>query len=213
MESVQMDPYAEQKSLLPKAIRIQNLFLRNVRRSVVDMLQRYGATDVLDACSGGGALAHMIGTRGMKVQAVDRSPTMADYSRSHYGILTKVALIESLKFRERFDAAVIGMTLHELSEGQREEVWQGLEQAVKNTGVIIAVDYTTPPAGLLNEMFGKLLRLDEATFETVNPGHYEDYVRFMQQGGLLGWLEQRGEYIHSLSTHLMGNIAVAVVMK
>ncbi|MDH5182397.1 MAG: class I SAM-dependent methyltransferase [Gammaproteobacteria bacterium] len=213
MEGTSTDNYAPVKSALPWAIGIQNFFLRRVRHSVLDMLQRIGARTVLDVCSGGGALAYMIQQRGMSVQAVDGSPTMAEYSRSQYGIIPKVARAEALPYHQQFDAAVIGMTLHELGEEQREQVWQRVEDAVKNTGIIIAVDYTVPPPSVINNMLSKLTTLDESNFDTVNPGHYQDYQRFMAAGGLVPWLQKRKGYFYDERTHLFGNIAVVAVMK
>ena len=213
MESLNKDNYAPLKAELPKAIGIQNFFLKGVRNSVVEMLQKFGAHNVLDVCSGGGALAHMLRERGMTVQAVDASPTMADYSRSRYGIITKVMEAEKLPFHEQFDAAIIGMTLHEMGDQQREEVWSHIEDAVKNTGIIIAVDYTAPPAGFMNRLVQNMVTLDEATFDAVSPGHYPDYKKFMAEGGLVSWLQKHKGYFHEERTHMFGNVAVVAVMK
>lgn len=213
MENIGKDGYAPLKSTLPQAIGIQNFFLRGVRKSVVDMLQRFGARNVLDVCSGGGTLAHMLRQQGMTVQAVDASPTMADYSRTRYGIITKVMEAEKLNYHEQFDAAIIGMSLHELGEQQREEVWNHIEEAVKTTGIVIAVDYTAPPAGFLNRLVQNMVTLDESTFDAVSPGHYPDYTKFMAEGGLLSWLQKHKGYLHEQRTHMFGNIAVVAVMK
>lgn len=213
MENIGKDGYAPLKSTLPQAIGIQNFFLRGVRKSVVDMLQRFGARNVLDVCSGGGTLAHMLRQQGMTVQAVDASPTMADYSRTRYGIITKVMEAEKLNYHEQFDAAIIGMSLHEMGEQQREEVWNHIEEAVKTTGIVIAVDYTAPPAGFLNRLVQNMVTLDESTFDAVSPGHYQDYTKFMAEGGLLSWLQKHKGYLHEQRTHMFGNIAVVAVMK
>jgi len=213
METIHTDNYASLETALPRTQWLQNLMLRGARNSVLEMLQKCGAHSVLDVCSGAGVLAHMIQQRGMKVQAVDGSPTMAGLARSRYGILSRVIEAQKMNYQRQFDAAVIGLALHEMDEESRQLVWQRMAEAVKNTGIIIAIDYALPEQPtLLSNLTGRVIAADERSFEGRHPQHHQNYQAFMQDGGLLAWLKRRNSHFYQVRHHLFNNLVVAAVV-
>lgn len=213
MEAIQQDNYSSLEATLPKSMWLQNLMLRGARNSVLDMLQKCGAHTVLDVCSGAGVLAHMIQQRGMRVQAVDGSPAMAGLAKSRYGILSRVIEAQKMNYHRQFDAAVIGLALHEMDEESRQLVWQRMAEAVKNTGIIIVIDYAVPEqATLLSSLAARAISADERSFEAHQPGHHHNYQAFMQDGGLLAWLKRRNSHFYQVRHHLFDNLVVAAVV-
>ena len=213
MEALHKDNYQALGEVLPRTLWLQNLMLRGARHSVLDMLQKSGAHTVLDVCSGAGVLAHMIQQRGIQVQAVDGSATMASLAKSRYGIISRVIEAQSMNYHRQFDAAVIGLALHEMDEASRNAVWRRMSEAVKNTGLIIAVDYSVPEhSTLFSSLAGKLIEADERSFNGHHPEHYRNYQQFILGGGLVGWLKQRNSHFYQVRNHLFGKLAVAAVV-
>jgi len=210
----QGDTYAELARALPFADRAQALTLGRARRAVVRILAAHGARTVLDMCCGTGAQARMLAQAGMDVTGLDGSHTMLARARALGGGPHYMAMEgETLNVANSFDGAITSLALHEMPPGVREEVWRAMRRAVRPGGLLIAMDYSPQPRPtLLGRLARKIVDADERSFAKVHLPHYENYLAFMAEGGLAGWLTTVGETPRNDRRFLFGNLAVLDVM-
>lgn len=203
------DPYRPLAASLKSGDSVNRWILGRPRERIVALLR---GQRVLDVGCGTGGLTAMLAEAGCQALGVDSSPTMLAFAREQY---PRVAFEQmdagGLHFEREFDAAVISIALHEMRPALRGVVWEGMRRAVVPGGRLIAVDFTTPQRrGLTAGLFAGMIERDERGMLDVHPEHYTNYREFMQGGGLIAWLEGRGQAPEAVYPYLGGNLAVAV---
>jgi hypothetical protein len=107
---------------------------------------------------------------------------------------------------------VISLALHELPPPVRERVWDSMRRAVLPGGRLIALDFAVPTHNSLPaRVAGGLIEQDERGMLKIHPEHYENFQEFMQGGGLLAWIRERGDPIQAEYCFLGGTVAIAVI--
>jgi ubiquinone/menaquinone biosynthesis C-methylase UbiE len=203
------DPYQSLAQNLKFGDTINRWILWQPRQKIARLL---AGRRVLDVCCGTGNLTAMLVTAGCQVTGVDSSPTMLSHARSK-GLSAQFQHMDAtrLPFEQEFDAAVIGLALHEMPAPVREKVWEMMRRAVRPGGCLLALDYATAlqdsfPARLAARMIDQ----DEREFLKIHPEHFQNFQEFMQNGGLHGWVEKQGLPLQADYRFLGGTVAVVV---
>ena len=207
--SHQPDHYKPLAKVLPVAEPIQNFVLSRARKGILEILGNAKGR-LLDVCCGTGCLSRLLTDAGNEVVGVDSSVTVL-----HRAIKNRRAsefvLLDATKmtFQKEFDAAVISLALHEMEPLSREITWQRMHEAVKPGGRILVLDYAVSPQKTVHSRLARyLLKVDEQRFRRINPAHYENYLQFMDDGGIAAWVKRRKKNIKEERLYLGGNIGV-----
>ena len=203
------DPYRSIEQSLKFGDVVNRWILSRPHRRIVQLLK---SQRVLDVCCGTGNLTAMLAAAGSQVVGVDSSPTMLSHARQkHIAADFKQMDAAQLPFNNEFDAAVIGIALHEMPPQVREKVWESMRRAVHPTGRLIALDFAVPVRNsLLSVIASSLIERDERGFIGVHPEHYTNFKQFMRNGGLLSWIQERSQPLEAEYRYLGGTIAVVV---
>ncbi|AGA35303.1 putative type 11 methyltransferase [Thioalkalivibrio nitratireducens DSM 14787] len=129
------DRYREIARSLQTMGWLQDALLRQARKRVVEHLRKRGVVTALDAGCGAGTLSRYLSDAGMSVIAVDRSPAMLELAgrrASHAQCLQ--ADLSRLSLSRPVDGAVVALSLHEMTESQRVEVWRALQRLTRHGG-------------------------------------------------------------------------------
>ena len=141
----QQDHYKSLHKIFSIAEPIQNLVLFGARKGIIEIL---GETKgrLLDVCCGTGCLSMLLSNAGNEVVGVDSSATMLNRAINKRRA-SEFILLDATKmaFHKEFDSAVISMSLHEMKPFEREITWQGMHEAVKPGGRIVAMDFAVSP--------------------------------------------------------------------
>ena len=184
------------------------------RTGIVNILKEHGANRILDVCCGAGTLAaHLVGS-GLQVVGMDASPTMLNRARERSRNVEWIESdVSSLPYQREFDAAVISLALHEMTEADREATWKGMQLAVREGGLVIALDYTHPRArGMVSSLVKSWIKGDEKSFLNTHAPHYENYKDFMRLGGVSDWIRDRGHRIEAERYYWAGNLGLIAVL-
>ncbi|HEY3312881.1 MAG TPA: class I SAM-dependent methyltransferase [Anaerolineales bacterium] len=210
-ESMQpgFDPYQPLEQSLKFGDTLNRWILWQPRQKIARLL---AGQRVLDVCCGTGNLSAMLVAAGCQVTGVDSSPTMLSHARGK-GLQAEFQQMDAtgLPFRQEFDAAVIGLALHEMPAPVREKVWEMMRLAVRPNGRLLALDY----AAALKDSFAarlaaRLIDQDEREFLKIYAEHYYNFQKFMQDGGLPGWVRKQGQTLQADYRFLGGTVAVVV---
>jgi ubiquinone/menaquinone biosynthesis C-methylase UbiE len=117
-----------------------------------------------------------------------------------------------LPYRDEFDAAVIGIALHEMPPQVREKVWESMRRTVHPAGRLVALDFAVPQQNnLFARIAGGLIERDERSFLNIFPEHYANFQEFMRSGGLLAWVKEQGLPVEAEYRFWGGTIAVVIL--
>ncbi len=203
------DPYKPLAQSLDSGDAINGWLLKHPRQKIVGLLK---GQRVLDVCCGTGSLVAMLAAAGCQVTGVDSSATMLNHARRK-GLAAEFKQMDAarLPFDHEFDAAVISIALHEMAPQVREAVWDSMSRTVRPGGKLIALDFTVPVrSSLLSRIFSGLIEQDERGMLNIYPEHFRNYQEFMRNGGLLGWMQKRGQPVESEFRYLGGALAIIV---
>lgn len=190
---------------------LQDALLRRARKRVVEHLRDRGAATVLDAGCGAGTLSRYLSDAGLSAIAVDRSPAMLALARRrapHAQCLR--ADLTRLVLGQPVDGAVVALSLHEMTEDRRVEVWSALQRLTRRNGPLVLMDYTPPTRHALSRLAGWIIHMDERGLDRFDPGHFQNFKGFLARGGAHGWLQRQGQTIVADDRFLFGNLAVLV---
>ena len=203
------DPYQPLAQGLAFGDALNRWILSRPRRRIVQLLK---GQRVLDVCCGTGNLTVMLAAAGCVAVGVDSSPTMLAQARQKPGAAQFQHMDAArLPFQHEFDAAVISIALHEMPPPAREQVWDGMRRAVRPGGRLIALDFAAPTRNSLSaRLASRLVEQDERSFLNIYPPHYENFQEFMRGGGLLAWVQTRGQPVAAEYRYLGGTLAVVV---
>jgi ubiquinone/menaquinone biosynthesis C-methylase UbiE len=204
------DRYAAIAASLRHMGWLQDRILYRARMAVVKRMIETGTRTVLDAGCGAGTLSRYLTSAGLQVLAVDSSPAMLQLARQNAPHLQWIqADIVQLELREPVDSAVIALSLHEMTETDRQAVWLAVQRMIRPDGVCVVMDYTPPSSCTLAGRVARwVIDRDERMVDRDDPGHYRNYLDFMTFGGARGWLKAIGAPIVYETCFLCGNLCV-----
>jgi len=201
------DPYRPLAQNLEFGDVINRWILLRPRRRIVQLVK---GQRVLDVCCGTGNLTAMLVVAGCQAVGVDSSPTMLSHARrKNIAAEFKQMDATQLPFNHEFDAAVISIALHEMRPQVREQVWESMRRAVFPGGRLIALDFAVPRRNSLSaRIAGWFTEQDERGCLNIHPEHYENFREFMRNGGLLSWIQKRGQPLETEYRFWGGTLAV-----
>jgi len=162
---------------------------RRVRRKFVDFASPGRGEQVLDVCSGTGALtsaiAERVGDDG-KVIGIDLSPRMIRIAREKTkSPVTRFqnANSESLPFPSNmFHSSFVSLGLHEMPESARQNTLRELHRTLKPGGNLFVLDYHLPQGVFPRFVIRAFVRLLEEEFT----------YRMLLEESLIGEMERAG---------------------
>ena len=205
------DPYEIFKNKLFFEEAFTGWGFRHVTKEILRILKDNNSKTVLEVCCGTGKLSEKITGNGMEVTGIDMSRTMLDRAikkKRAKRLIFQDATRKS--FEDEFDAAIVQIALHEMTPSIRGEVFENMKKAVKKDGIIIVSDISHSSESTINARInGYFVRKGEEQFLDTYPEHYHNYIKFMEIGGVRGFLE--GEKIISDNYFMGGHIGVIAI--
>lgn len=189
---------------------VQAVFMFGPRKALFRMVAKHKPERILDVCCGTGVMANKFTSIGIETTGVDSSQSMLKQAKEKSRI-THIHLMDAslMEFNKEFDVAYINLAIHEMSAELRERVWQRMFEAVRDGGVIIAMDLNVPKSQSFPSRFWRgFFELDERNFLKSNPAHYHNYCEFIDNGGLSEWMKLNTSNIAEEAYYFHGNIAV-----
>lgn len=189
---------------------MQAAFMARPRRALFRAIMPHNPKKVLDVCCGTGAMTNWFTSRGIETTGIDSSRTMLARAEQKRRV-THARLMDAgqMPFEKEFDAAYINLAIHEMPPAVREAVWQAMVRAVRSGGIIAVMDLTAPQKDTrFSRFWHNFFELDERNFLRTNPNHYNNYIAFLQNGGLQAWMKQRTSSPDSEKYFFAGNIGV-----
>ena len=99
-----------------------------------------------------------------------------------------------------------------MNEELRVKVWHSVKQAVNKGGAIVVADFAIPAkGGLFSRIAGKVIWKEEKSIGEHDPGHFESFQEFIENGGIKNWLNKHNETIVDERCFLWGNMGVVTV--
>jgi ubiquinone/menaquinone biosynthesis C-methylase UbiE len=181
--------------------------LYRMREAIVSMIPP--DSRVLEVGCGTGAQAVRLRRIGTEYTGVDLSMDMLRRARKK-----KIDCIEAdgrhLPYDTgEFDAATISLALHEMDPEIRNAVTAELLRILRPGGMLVVADYKTPgPGTRFGSVFKKLIHGIE---RLAGGSHYRNYIHFMSDGGLLGYLRNFDVSIREEKSFFRDNMAVLKV--
>lgn len=202
------DEYRPISRLLATLDAFNRIAVSGPRNGVVQLISS-PKQKIVDVGCGTGRLARQLTKAGHEVVGIDSSPGILDRAiekgQAEYQLLDAT----DMAFANEFDVAVISLTLHTMPSDIREQVWQKIHKAVRKGGMLIALDFSIPPQKTPYSRFiRRVIDMDESYYRKSVWSHYQNYLQFMQRGGLLGWIRHTGDEILAKRYYLGGNIGV-----
>lgn len=159
--------------------------LKDVRKSVFNIVALNPGEKILDICCGTGDQLFYYAKRGINCFGIDINPNMIKLAekrkkkRSINNIFFKIGDSTKLPFKDGyFDCVSISLVLHEQERKIRERTIFEMKRVLKNKGSLVFVDFTFP---LPKNLFGFFINKIEYLAGKENFKNFKD---FLQQGGL-----------------------------
>jgi ubiquinone/menaquinone biosynthesis C-methylase UbiE len=142
-----------------------------IRAALADAAVQNPGARVLEIGCGTGAVTEKLIARGARVTAIDQNPEMIERARTRLAHASP----DTITFVERtaseidafpqgsFDAVVAGLSLSEMSRGERAFVLKCAMRALRRAGVIAIADEVRP-RGLINRVLQAVVRGPQAVF-------------------------------------------------
>lgn len=167
---------------------------------------------VLDVGCGTGRLTRQLTRAGHDVVGIDSSPGILNRAIEKGHAEYQLMDATCMAYANEFDVAVIGLALHVMSSETREQVWQKMHEGVRPGGMLIALDFSIPRQQTAYSRFiRRVIEMDESHFRRSVWSHYDNYLQFMRQSGLRGWIRYVGDEILAEHNCLGGNVEVIAV--
>ncbi len=208
-----LDTYERLKNYQPVIEFSNDRSFREATSEIINLLKSNSCTKVLEVCCGTGKLLQEIERNGMEATGIDVSPTMLDRAKKKKRARNlRLMDAEAMDFNEEFDAAIIQISLHEMSPATRNNVVNNMKRAIKQGGIVIISDFAITANKSINaRITGYFIRKGEDFFLGFYPEHHVNYTEFMENGGIDGFV--RDEHVVSLNKFMHGHLGVACVKK
>lgn len=167
--------------------------MAGIRARVPDFCEMNAGDTVLDVCCGTGAQSFRYASRGIISWGIDVDPAMIDFAEKRKerlemkNIFFQTASAMDLPFKQgTFDYASISMALHEKERSSRDGVISEMRRVVKQSGVLVIVDYRVPYP---QDAFGRVAGLVE---QMAGRDHFRCFREFIEDGGVDSLLRRHG---------------------
>ncbi len=180
--------------------------LRGMRKKIVKTGRVSKGMKILEVACGTGVQGERFRKAGALYTGVDLSPAMlAVAEKRKLGCLHADGTELPLETNS-FDLSTITLALHEVEPETSRKLLNEMIRVTKKDGALIIVDYTLPGKRSLYSTIGK--KSVHYVEKLVGGSHYSNYLKFMESGGLLTFLEQFDiEVLENISV-FGGNIGI-----
>ena len=156
--------------------------IHKVRKKISEIIDQYGADNIIDICCGTGNQLKHLHNKGYKnITGVDISASMLKQAeKSPIKGKCKNQDAAALKFEaETFDAGIIGFALHEKSIETAHEILKETKRVLKPNGLLIILDYNQE-----NEVPWHIREIVRIIERFAGKEHYKNYKQYQKVGGL-----------------------------
>ena len=92
------------------------------------------------------------------------------------------------------------------------QVWEAIKRATKPGGPIVVLDFALSQRKSIGaKVSWAFINADEKNIDRRDPGHYANFLEFMDRGGAKGWLIDNGETVNDEQCFMWGNFGVFVL--
>ncbi|MEN8199917.1 MAG: class I SAM-dependent methyltransferase [Thermodesulfobacteriota bacterium] len=166
--------------------------LSEVRSQICSVLTQHRAANIIDLCCGTGEQLRMLADGQRLLTGVDLSPAML--TRAHRAGPDTIHYLEAdasaLPFPDSgHDGVIISFALHEKTAAQHEAIFREGCRLLKPAGIMIVVDYCSPPRAFDSQIMGRLLI--PAIERAAGLNHYRNYRDWMKRGAIDGFLSEK----------------------
>ena len=180
--------------------------LWRLRKKIVQMSRIHTGTRVLEIACGTGIQAVRFKVAGADYIGIDLSPAMLLVAKKRgleciHADGTRLAMEP-----DSFDVVTITLALHEVAPEIRKGIMEEMIRVCVPGGYLVVVDYTVNKKGGLYPALGK--KTIHFIEKLVGGSHYRNYLKFMQNGGLEGFLGFFELEIEDKSFSAGGNIGI-----
>ncbi len=159
--------------------KVLHIPVRNIRRSVAEVVKNTGCTKVIDLCCGTGNQVTYLREAGIgQAVGIDISDNMLHQAWRN-GLkddCLKMDASETAFHNQEFDAAIMSFSLHEMPAETARKIFDESRRIVKPGGLLIVVDYSfdkhTQPLGRFAA---------RAVEKFVGGDHYRNFKYFMAE--------------------------------
>jgi len=165
------------------------IFLRSIRKKVMNELQDYKEQSIIDLCCGTGNQLKILAKNQFKsLHCLDLSPSMLQVAKktpfNHIKYYHEDATKTSFE-NETFDIAIISFAIHEKDRETQEKFLNEAYRIIKNKGILLIVDYDydqqTP--GFVKGFINLIERI-------AGKEHYRNYKNFIKNNGLSSLIKE-----------------------
>ena len=176
-----MSNSSEYSNVAPFYDLLLSPFLKNIRRTVIKVVNRLKPKRIIDICCGTGEQLRMLKDRGFKGVGIDLSEYMLNVAAKGNG-LSDCFLQDATDTDftdESFDLAIITLALHETGWEVAENIIKEVNRILSPGGHLLIVDYE------LSEKSGRAVKLVIRLIERfAGKRHYESFLEYNRNGGL-----------------------------
>lgn len=204
-----IDEYGSTASLYNRCI---SPLLQSLREDIRTFIVHRNYTRVIDICCGTGDQLSLLEKPGMELVGVDNSMAMLEQARRKCSDDVQLHLLDAAQHRfgaGQFDCAIISFGLHEKHPASRETIFDNTRKLLRQGGAYILADYSGTASGLKGSCIaGFLIPLIE---RCAGKEHYRNYLTWINQGGLEGFLERRNERADIISRRFGTSVTCCAV--
>lgn len=159
---------------------------------------------IIDIGCGTCEQARLISNEGFNVIGIEPSKSMflESSKKTNKNLKLINTSAEKLPFKKNyFDAVIIQLVLHEMSEKTRNKTIKEIKRILKKDGKIIILDFNK----LRFSFYKYLILLGE---KLAGKEHYKNSMKFLQQGGIIKFLEKNNFKIIQKFNFLQKNLSL-----
>ena len=194
--------------------RLFSTSLKQLREDIRTYIFHRKFKKIIDICCGTGEQLTSLERPDMQLSGLDNSPAMLEQARQYCGPGTELHFLDASKnvfSKGSFECAVISLSLHEKRPAEIQLIFENARNLVQEKGVIIIADYSPSPSSLWGKVIGKLII--PVIEKCAGSEHYNNYIKWMQTGGLEGFLSQQNQQADIISRPLHGTLLCCAVEK
>lgn len=181
--------------------------LRKLKQDIRTYIIHKNYRRVVDICCGTGQQLQILDREGMNLCGIDNSLVMLEQARRNCSDRIELHLLdaEQCSFAENsYDCVILSLALHEKHQATADTIFTKCHALLREQGSLIIADFNPPNPGIPGAFIGKcIIPVIERCAGTI---HYKHYQNWMEGGGLINFLNQRGKAAEIISQPFHGNI-------
>jgi len=204
-----MDDYNSSATLYDRCL---TPFLKPLRTDIRTFIQHRGYRRIIDICCGTGDQLQLLENGGKELVGIDHSVAMLARARRNCSENVALHLVdaEQLDFPSGyFDCAVVSFALHEKHQTLRDLIFTNGRKVVRQGGSMIITDFSQGSAGIKGFLLGDMLF--PVIERLAGRSHYLNYLSWMREGGIEGFLQQRRQTVEVISRRFGGSVYCCAV--